>query len=303
VTAPAELALAPTETTLPITPTLTLTPTPSALEYVIREGDTLIAIVRRPPFNHRDLGVLNEVVRINSPLLTSPDRLPPPGTTILIPLPTPQPTQPGSPNQALPVVQVQTGGIVTQHIVVEGETILGIADQYNTTLRILRDLNPDIAFVGCDFSNPSGGPDCSVFLEVGQPVNVPQPTPTPTLSPTPSGSETPTPTPTFSAPRISFPPRDAAITASSPFALQWVSVGILEAQQVYLVQIEDVTAGAVFNDVTADNSYLIPVLLVPADTQPHQFRWRVSVARLDAQGRYELVGGEGEWRSFVWSTS
>jgi hypothetical protein len=268
--------------------------------YVIQPGDTLIDILRQPPFNYSDLSVITLVVRLN-PTMPDADRLPPPGTTILIPLPTIAPTQPGQTGANVAVVQPQIGGVIVQHAVVEGETILGIAEQYRTTLRVLRELNPAVAFIGCDFSNPSGGPDCTVLLEVGQPINVPAPTPTPTLSPTPSGSETPTPTPTFAAPRISFPPLDAVINAATPFTLQWVSSGFLETQQVYLVQVEDVTSGTVYNDITTATSYRLPVSLVPPAGQSHQFRWRVSVAQLDSSGRYEIVGGQGDWRTFTWS--
>src|SRR5690606_14751707 len=122
---------------------------------------------------------------------------------------------------------------IVEHTVRSGETIVGIADQFETTLAILDQLNPELLFLNCDFSNPSGGPECNVPLSVDQVIKVPAPTPTPTLSPTPSGSETPTPTPTYAAPLMIFPP-DGAIAQGTSIRFQWVSVGVLPPDYVYL---------------------------------------------------------------------
>jgi hypothetical protein len=276
------------------------------LEYTIQQGDTLLFIIQQPPFNYRDSSVIAEILRLN-PTIPNADRLPAPGTVILIPLPTPTPTpiaeaETATAQAGIPVVDLPISTTILQHSVREGETILGIAEQYRVTLRILSDLNPDIRFINCDFANPSGGPNCAVFIEVGQAINVPAPTPTPTLSPTPSGSETPTPTPTFAPPMVSFPPRDAVINSAVSFTLQWVSTGVLSSGQIYLIQIEDMTAATSYNDITLANSYRIPASLVPTSGQPHQFRWRVSVAQQNVEGLYAVVGGEGEWRMFTWST-
>lgn len=296
----------PTPTSLLPTDTLTPSPTQGPVEYVIQPNDTLIFIIQQPPFNYRDLNVISEILRLN-PIIVSADRLPAPGTTILIPLPTATATPEGTAENFVapdvPAVTLPFSTTIIQHMVREGETIIGIAEQYRATLRILSNLNPEIGFFNCAFDNPSGGPDCTVLLEVGQALNVPAPTPTPTLSPTPSGSETPTPTPTFSPPIVSFPPLDAAINATTPFTLQWVSVGVLQVDQAYLVQIEDLTTGGSYNDVTRANSYRVPASFVPKDGQTHQFRWRVSVAQPNAEGLYDFAGAEGEWRNFTWTGS
>lgn len=305
VTITPTVLVAPTTTATlsPPTETLTPSPTPGPVEYVIQPNDTLFFIIQQPPFNYRDFGVVAEILRLNN--ITDADRLPPPGSTILIPLPTatliPQGEETTATAQAAsPQVTVSSDVTLTQHTVVDGETIIGIAQQYRTTLRVLSRLNPDIGFFGCDFDIISGGENCVVLLEVGQVINVPAPTPTPTLSPTPSGSETPTPTPTFTAPLVSFPPLDAAINSPVPFTLQWVSVGVMEPQQVYLVQIENITTGAQFNDITRATSFRIPAEIVPSDGQPNQFRWRVSVAAQNDQGLYAVVGADGAWRAFTW---
>ncbi|MDX2138389.1 MAG: LysM peptidoglycan-binding domain-containing protein [Chloroflexota bacterium] len=301
---PTVLVAATTTATLaPPTDTHTPSPTPGPVEYVIQPNDTLFFIIQQSPFNYRDFSVVSEILRLNN--LIDADRLPPPGSTILIPLPTATPVPQGeeanaTAQAAIPQVTTPTDATLTQHTIVEGETIIGIAQQYRTTLRVLSRLNPEIGFFGCDFDIISGGENCVVLLEVGQVINVPAPTPTPTLSPTPSGSETPTPTPTFAAPLVSFPPLDAAINSPIPFTLQWVSVGVLEPQQVYLVQIENITTGAQFNDITPATSFRIPAELVPSGGQPQRFRWRVSVAAQNAEGLYAVVGAEGVWRAFTW---
>jgi hypothetical protein len=276
------------------------------VEYVIQEGDTLGYIIQQPPFNYRNFNVIREILQLN-PNIPDADRLPPPGTIILIPLPTITPTPENMSltatiQAAVPQVNLPVTTNIIPHSVREGETILGIAEQYRTTLRILNDLNPELAFLNCDFSIPSGGESCNVLIGVGTPVFVPAPTATPTLSPTPSGLETATPTPTFTAPLVSFPPRDAVIQGASTFAVRWVSVGVLQPGQVYLAQFENIATGATFNDITRANSYLVPESLAPTTAQPEVLRWRVSVAQQNAQGLYDFVGAQGDWRTFTWAS-
>ena len=296
----------PSPTFTPGEPTTSYTPsaTPGPMQYVIQPNDTLLYIIQQPPFNYTNTSVIAEILRLN-PFITSIDRLPPPGSTILIPLPTPTTapegfdlTQTANPATATPVgAEIP----VTQHSVREGETILGVAGQYNTTLVILATLNPEIDFVGCDYNNPSGGPDCSVPLQVGQSVNVPMPTPTPTLSPTFSGSETPTITPTYAPPALIYPPLNANASPRT-FQLQWVSVGILENDEAYVVQIEDTTSGATFLDVTTSTSYELPESMIPTDGQPHAMRWRVSIGVPNVEGQWRIISGDAEWRPFQWQS-
>jgi hypothetical protein len=296
----------PSPTLTPGIPTFTYTPspTPGPVEYVLQPGDTLIYIIQQSPFNYTDTNVIAEILRLN-PLITSPDRLPPPGSKILIPLPTPSNTPEGFDltQTAAPATPTPENAAaqVTQHTIGEGETILGVASQYNTTLVILATLNPDLGFFGCDYNNPSGGPDCSVPLQVGQQVNVPMPTLTPTLSPTFSGNETATPTPTYPPPSMIFPPQDANAAART-FQLQWVSVGILNEDESYIVQIEDTTNGVTHLDVTKNTSYELPESMIPTDGQPHTIRWRVSVGKPNAQGQFAIISGNGDWRTFQWQS-
>ncbi|MCC6805403.1 MAG: LysM peptidoglycan-binding domain-containing protein [Anaerolineae bacterium] len=304
--APALVSPMPTETAGPPSETPTDTPTPDPYAtYIVQPGDTMNYIIQLPPFNYRTDFVVNEIMRLN-PFISNPNNLPA-GASILIPLPTPTPTpenfaltasaQPNVSQVSLPgnaqIIQVQ---------VEEGQTIIGIAENNSTTLPIIATLNPQISFFGCDFSNPSGGPGCNVSLSVGDMVNVPALTPTPTLSPTISGSETVTPTPTFSAPMLIFPPQDG-IAQPRTFQLQWVSVGVLQDNQVYLVEIQDETSGAdTYRDITTSTSYELPESLVPSDGQTHTIHWRVSVTAPNAQGVYSFIGAQGDWRTFYWQS-
>jgi hypothetical protein len=296
----------PSPTFTPGLPTQTFTPspTPGPREYVIETGDTLLYIIQQDPYNYTDTNVIAEILRLN-PSITSADRLPPPGSTILIPMPTPSNTPEGYELTltAFPITPTLEGNAapVTQHTISEGETILGVAGEYNTTLVILATLNPDLGFSGCDYNNPSGGPDCTVPLQVGQQINVPMPTLTPTLSPTFSGSETATVTPTYPPPAMIFPAQDANASART-FQLQWVSVGILDHSESYIVEIEDTTSGATHLGITRNTSYELPESMIPADGQPHIIRWRISVGVLTEAQRWRPISGLGFWRTFQWQS-
>ncbi len=287
------------------TPTETFTPNPYAT-YIIQEQDTLLYIIQQPPFFYRTLNdaMVEEILRLN-PNMRSINRLPGPGNSIILPLPTATTTPEGFALTASAQPNFQQfslgNAVIVQVQVKEGDTIVGIAQSNSTTLPIVATLNPQLGFFGCDFTNPSGGPDCNVSLTIGDSINVPQLTPTPTLSPTISGSETATLTPTYSAPTLIFPPQDSSAGART-FQLQWISVGVLHGKEVYLVEIEDETSGARHVDVTTTTSYELPEELVPTDGQAHTIHWRVSVTSPNDQGQYRYIGAQGEWRTFHWQS-
>jgi hypothetical protein len=296
----------PTFTALPPSETPTPSETPGPYVHTIAEGDTLITIIQT--YEYTDLSVINEIVRINENI-PNPDTLPGIGATILIPRQTATSTpenselteiaQAGIPTAISVTLAVQTA--IIQHSVVEGETIVGIAQQYATTLEVISQLNPDIPFFGCDFSVASGGPDCNPPLQVGQVVNVPAPTPTPTLSPTPSGSETPTPTPTYRAPLVISPPQ-GGIAMPAPVRLDWVSVGVLQANEFYLVQVRDTTTGAEYAQVTKNTSIWLPESMIPGDGQPHPMEWTVRIAYPNEADVYQPIGGAPEVNTFQWQS-
>lgn len=302
-TAPPQLEQ-PTATFTPGPPTETYTPspTPGPFEYTVQVGDTLLYVIQQPPFNYRDTAVFSEIMALN-PNITSIDRLPPPGSVILIPRQTATPTPEGyeQTRAVLPAVTPAGNTPVVPHPVAEGETIIGIAASNGTTLSVLATLNPAISFIGCDFSNPIGGPGCSVPLVVGQQVNIPAPTPSPTLSPTFSGSETPTSTPTYAPPSPIFPPEGANANART-FLLQWLSAGILQPNETYIIQVEDQTASTAHMGVSRSNSYMLPDSLIPSDGQAHQMRWKVSVGAPNPDGTLRIISGASDWNTFTWQS-
>lgn len=316
-TAPTDVAIvveSPTSSATSAPPTLTLTasPTPGPYEYTIQQGDTLGYIVQQ--FNYTDFSttpgsIISQVVQLNG--LLSADLLPAPGTIILIPRQTATPT-PQNEATALTVDATNTASapnttlssdtLLTQYIVQEGDTLVSIGQDYETTLRMLALLNPDLDIFSCDLEIPSGGPNCNVPLQVGQAINVPAPTPTPTLSPTPSGNETATPHPTFTAPMLISPPNSANAPAGV-FSLQWGSVGVLGKDEFYLVQVIDIsTSTSVFQQVTKNTSIQLPDSLIPTDGQPRTYVWEVWVARANTQGIYERIGSTPEQRTFTWQS-
>jgi hypothetical protein len=98
-----------------------------------------------------------------------------------------------------------------------------------------------------------------------------------------------------------FPAQNANASART-FQLQWVSVGILNQDEFYIVQIEDTTNGATHLDVTKSTSYELPESMIPADGQPHIMRWRISVGVLNEQEQWRIISGVGDWHTFQWQS-
>lgn len=286
------------------TPTETLGP----WEHVVQPGEILSNIIQRPPYNYREniFGVIDEVVRLNNLRSAEDIRA---GATILIPRPTPTPIPQGAELTATVNARLGLGDnslpINTEfgcHTVRENETIVGIIDQYGgATLEIIAQINPDINFFGCDFDQPSGGPNCVVLLRPNQCVFVPLPTPTPTLSPTPSGRETATPTPTYRPPSLVYPP-EGGIAGAGVIELQWVNVGPLLADQYYLVEVTDTVTGQTWRDITKSTSLRLPASLIPTDGQTHTMTWTVRIVVVDPQGVYAPIDAPGRIRTFLWQS-
>lgn len=307
-----ELATAAlSETAAPTALTASATPTARFLEYLVNEGETLFYIIQLPQHGYGyEPNVAAAVVALNDNLRNADDLRP--GQTILIPRPTLTPTPvDAEATQALLAslgvdnssgAELQAGSAVGCHDVIANDSMVGIAVQYNTTLEILSDLNRNLNWSGCNFTQPSGGPDCGPALGIGQCVNVPFPTPLPTKVPTPTGAETATPTPTMAAPRQLYPPAGDDVPAGG-LTLRWLGLAGISDADVYLVEIVDQTQNREHRDVTRANAYRVPAAFSPADNRPHIAQWRVSVAGQDDQGRYYLVGAPGAWRSFTWASA
>lgn len=304
----------PTETPAPPTITPTATDTPGPYGHTIKSGETLGYIIGTYGYTDLSTGpgsIIAEVVAMNDNI-PSADILPGEGSVILIPRQTATPTPASSEAAvvaqatnaaAVPNVQFSDNTTYNEYTVQEGDTIISIAGEYNLTLEQIAVLNPDLNVFGCNFEIPSGGPDCNIPLQVGQVIKYPAPTPTPTLSPTPSGNETPTPTPTYSAPILVYPPQ-GAVAEPGIFTVQWVGVGVLQANEVYLVEVVDTTIASAppYRQVTRNTSLALPDSLIPTDGQTHTFNWTVRVAAPNANNVYSTIGGVAEVRTFQWKS-
>ncbi|MCU0496571.1 MAG: LysM peptidoglycan-binding domain-containing protein [Anaerolineae bacterium] len=294
----------PSGSPMPPTETLTLTPTQGPFEHRVQANETLYDILVQ--YGYFTLDVVSAVAAIN-PNISDLNSLNV-GQVVLIPRQTLTPTPIGfEATQAINATlgfQRLSGAFPPNtefgcHTVEEGETIIEIAIDYNTTIEVLKDQNPTIPFLNCDFNIRSGGAECTVPLRIDQCVRVPFPTATITLSPTPSGSETATPTPTHSAPRIIQPISGAIV--QGVIALQWVSVGVLQDDEAYFIVIRNLNDpnAAPTQRATRNTSLLLPEELIPTDGQDRVYEWTVSVARRNQQGVYAMSGGVGSPQQFT----
>lgn len=283
------------------------TNTPEPWTHTVQSGETLGFILQLQPWGYPpfDEAIINTVLIANG--LTDPSQLRE-GQVLTIPRRTPTPipqgielTQAAAASrgvQSLGNQEVPINQEFGEYVVEEGDTILGIMEQFDTTLEILSQLNRNLNWFGCNFTNPSGGPNCNPGISIGQAIQVPLPTRTPVPTNTPSGDETATPTPTY-PPAIAFNPFSGAIV-SGRVTLQWTSVGVLNPEEVYLIEIVDRTIGTERNYATEKTSYTLPDNIIPTDGQARRMEWRVSVAQRNPDGSVLPIGGAGNWRVFEW---
>lgn len=310
--------VAPRSTVVVVTPSNTPqpqpTPSPSPTqtlgpwEYTIQPGDTLLAIIGRAPYNYTNQDVMDAIVALN-PNMFSRDVLPPVGETILIPRPTATSTPAAvSSNDAgvqtlqmRPNADLPPWSVIGQHSVSSGENVASIINRYNMTMEQFSWINAAVEFIGCNFELPTGGANCNPLIREGQTVNVLYPTPTMTRTPTPSGQETPTATPTHGAAVIITPP-DGSVT-SGPVTLAWVSVGRLQPDEVYIVQVTDQTAGIVVTEVTRSTNLRLDDSLIPTDGQPHQIEWSITIGRQVSDGTVVPIASGLSVNRFVWQSA
>jgi hypothetical protein len=97
-------------------------------------------------------------------------------------------------------------------------------------------------------------------------------------------------------------PPDGGVAPAGIIRLYWVGVGVLAANEFYLVQVKDTTGGREFNQVTRDTSMELPESMIPADGQTHTINWRVAVASPNESGVFRPISGAGPVRSFQWQS-
>ena len=299
----------------PPTDVPTSTPTRAPCVRKVAEGDSLIAIVSR--CGHGSLAILPTVMALNG--ITDETRVQI-GQEIIVPYPsaTPDPAATSAPTEVESAANTQDQlerlafdpfaptltptllpGLMW-HIVRPDEDMIYIVAIYDTDLKILADLNPEISFPLCDFSEVYGGPECTVQLSIGQHVRVPAPTPTST-PPSAAGVTTPTarPTATFNAPIAQSPANEAYFSPLDQVTLRWVGTGRLDADEVYRIDFTNLDSGQRFQAETRELFLIVPSDWQSRDAESHRYSWQVSV--FNTKSDHSTY--QSETRSLVWQGS
>jgi|GEM_PF-276764 len=301
---PPTLALS---TVTPVPPSPTITATRGPCNQKAKAGDTLSALAAR--CGQYGQAIIQTILDANG--LKDAGQLQV-GQVITIPWPTAAgaaaakvPAGSGTPN-ALSLANAEPTLSPGQlwYTIKKGDNAIIIAYKFHTSIKVLHDLNPEIAgdFSQCDYGQDAGGQTCSVRVSEGERIRVPVPLPTPTRTPTPNGSETATPTitATYNAP-TSLSPSDNMLFNGADFpVLRWTESDKLGPNQVYLVTVTDLTIKKLYRASTTDLAFQLPPDWQPNDGTRHQFEWFVSVAIENGSVFPQETSDRTEKRTFVW---
>jgi LysM repeat protein len=265
----------PTATTTP-SATLTLTPEASAtpIVHVVKSGETIIYIASYYGTSSDAIMKANGLDEAGARMLHIGQELVIPSTG---PVGGPQPEGNAKPPQVI-------------HEVASGETLSSIADKYDTSVESIL------------AANKLSSPD---LIYQGQELVVPLMPPTATPTPTPTSTLTPTPGPPFPAPALLSPADNAVFNGpDAAIVLDWASVGILNDDQVYLVEVETPIGKTPLTYTTQGTSWRLSADLWPSGQQ-QTLKWRVTVVgREDTSSEEQPVwrplSPPAEWRRFVW---
>ncbi len=271
--------------TPPPSPTKAFTPTPiPPIPYTVKSGDTPLGIATFYSISVESLMAFNgrqvdDIIRV--------------GEVLQIPVPTPQPTSTPTPIgfelTKTPLPPTPSKSIYT---VKQGDTLSGIADTLGVSMdAIIKENN---------IADPSS-------LQVGQTLVIPlgpTPTSTPALIP---ANATPTPQPNYPAVRLLTPlDGEIIVGGSSPILLQWLSSGILSANELYRAEVTQLNSGRnPFSVRTRATSLRVPIELFPAPADRNRtFRWKVEIIRQvgtgsDGEPIYKVVSSLSQY-SFQW---
>jgi LysM repeat protein len=229
----------PTETGTP-QPTVTSTPIPTATPrtHIVEAGETLYYIAEVYGVDVDDLAALNDIDNVQF-LRT--------GQALLIP--NVAPTESGPEQMPSQIV----------YVIEPGDTLLGIALRYQTTIELIQLLNPN---TNLDLIFP------------GQELVVPLATPTPTPTPTATLTPTSTPRPLHPAPALLSPADGQTVTGSTLF-FNWTATSFLAADEFYVLHLTwpDGSSSEVWTKTTS--------WTLSQDERPAggPISWQVAVAR------------------------
>ena len=275
------LTLPPTNTPTLSIPTATASPLPSPtpLSYIVREGDTCLAIAFTFNTSVQSIVIENGLSADCTNLSV--------GQSLLVPQPTPTqtPIATNTPSSQQATIEACDKAF---HVVQENETLSIIALIYEVPMESIMEWSGksvDTAFYGETLTIPL----CLRRSVAGATV-------------------TPSPAPDYPAPELLRPRNGEAFTlAKDTVSLQWAAVSELRENESYLVSIMDITSGTSKEIVVSvrDTKYLIPESLRPKDDLPHIFRWSVvPVAQIgvneDGSPRYRESGPRSQPSYFSW---
>ena len=259
------------------------TPEPTRfLTHIVQAGESLTSIAT-------DYGTTVEAIvaanRIEDPRSLRT------GQELIIPLagsvggPTPVPGAPTAPPRGTEVVV---------HVVQPGDSLLGIALQYDTSVEVIMTAN-DLAD--------------AQWIFAGQELLIPLGTPTPVPTPTPRPKPTPTAGPPYAAPDLLDPAEGETFRGEeADIVLNWASVGILAEDEWYILRLRLMTEPVYQHPSvwTKTTSWRVPALLRPSvEAESHLFRWDVTVVRHtgtrpDGQPDGMAISPMSATRSFFW---
>ncbi|MFQ5419408.1 MAG: LysM peptidoglycan-binding domain-containing protein [Anaerolineae bacterium] len=281
----------PTSTDEPTaTPTITLTPAPTAtpqpdLEHNVAAGETLIGLALRYRVSVASIAQANGF---------SADTGLQEGQTIFVPWPTPTPP-------LVPVgIEVNGESVIAEpagcprHEVRSGESVASIANQYvieflDLFLAVNRLTEDSVLQPGDTLCIPE-------IIYGGNLPPTPGPSPTPSLTPAPVG-----PSLLFPVDGAEIEPPDRLVT------LQWTAVKDLAENEWYMVELVDMDLRdtSARRGFTRDTSFQAPSSWRPVQEAAHQMRWRVQIVqvtawRADGMPIYEFGGQLSAPAFFTW---
>ena len=267
------VTLAPTDTPQP-SPTPSITPEPSPTEtprpprsHAVDSGETLFGLALTYNVSMESIANLNGF-SMETPIQS--------GQTLQIPWPTATP-----PLEAIAVeingeTVVADPGNCERYQIEEGDAISVIAARYNINFELLQQVNRL---------------DEQSILQPGDTICIPEISYGGILPPTPGPSPTPSPTSFPPGPRLLYP-TDGTIVESSdrPVVLQWVAVKDLAPDEWYMVELTDLSEVGAHprRGFTRQNAFRVPGSWRPEEDAYHDFQWRVSIVHVT--GRREDGG-------------
>lgn len=272
------------------TPTPTVTPTPAPtptpppvtsetvlLKHVVESGETLLSIALQYDVTVEEIqqanGLTNELIRVGDEL-------------------------------TIPIVRENTASANAgptgnfAYTVEDGDTLISISLKFGSTVEDIQAAN---SLAGNALIRPG---DTLIIPVQGVPPEALQPTPVPTVA-----AEAGAPEPTlvvYQEPRLIAPPDGATVARTEPVLLQWASVGILQPNEWYVVQLLERSPGArpLSTAWTKQTSYRLGAELAPAEGGSAEYDWLISVVRVNPAGDGQLfliaASPPSEIRRFIW---